>query len=427
MVGTGVFTSLGFQLDAVQSGFALMMLWLLGGVIALCGALCYGELASALPRSGGEFHFLGRIYHPAVGFLAGWVSFIMGFTLPIALAAMAFGSYFAGSSFGAVIPASPVVTSCVLVLLVTLAHTRDLRVGSWFQNLFTAFKLLLIVALVVAAGLLGKGGDMSFAPRREDFEVMLTTPYAVSLLYVLFAYTGWNAAVYVLEEVEDPRRTVPRSLITATLLVTVLYLALNAAFLLAAPIDALRGQLDVGHVAASYLFGEAGGRWMSAALSLALVSTVSAMVWAGPRVTQTIGEDYGFFRGLARTNARGIPAVALWLQTAIVIVLLVTSTFETLLVYTQFTLALSSALAVYGVMRLRRIAPDLPRPVRAWGYPWTPLVFLGLSLWTLAFTLIDRPLESLAGLGTVLSGLLVYRLSPRSDRAPGALAVDRDG
>lgn len=422
MIGTGVFTSLGFQLLDLRDGFALLALWILGGIFALCGALTYGELAAALPRSGGELHFLSRIYHPAVGFLAGWISVTMGFALPIALAAMAFGSY-----FSRVVPAaSPVVTSCAVVVTITLAHLHDLRFGSVFQNVFTAFKLGLIVVLVAAAGHHVFGADAistglapaDFLPTENTFDELTSGAFAVALLYVMFAYSGWNASVYVIDEIRDPRRTVPRSLFLATAVVTVLYTLLNAAFLAVAPAEAMVGEIDVGHVAATAIFGDSGGRIMSSLLCLALVSTISAMIWAGPRVTEVIGQDYAVFRPLARTNARGVPVVAILAQSALVLVLLVTATFQSLLVYTQFALALCSALTVLGVFVLRRREPDLPRPYRTWGYPVTPLLFLAITALTLVFTLRQHPVESLAGVLTVLSGLPIYWLSPKTPSRP---------
>lgn len=416
MVGTGVFTSLGFQLEGTRSPFALLLLWLLGGVFALCGALTYGELAAALPRSGGELNFLSRIYHPAVGFLAGWVSVVVGFTLPIALAAMAFGSYFARLLPGS----SPVLMSCLLVVIVTMAHLFSLRIGSLFQNAFTLFKVLLIIGFVAAAAMMAPSLSLDLTPTRQAWSEVWSGSYAISLLYVMYAYTGWNAATYVMDEVEQPRLNVPRSLALATLIVTVLYTALNWAFLVSAPADAMAGQLDVGHVAASHLFGDVGGRLMSGALCLALVSTISAMVWAGPRVTQVIGQDYAVFRRLARTNSRGIPVLAILVQSAGVLLLLVTSTFQILLVYAQFILGLSSALTVFGVFVLRRRAPDLERPYRVWGYPLTPLFFFLLSVLIVGFTFVERPWESIAGLLTVLLGLPVYWYSQRgrSARSP---------
>ncbi len=411
MIGTGVFTSLGFQVVDIHSGFALLMVWVLGGVFALCGALSYGELAATIPRSGGEFHFVGRIYHPALGFLTGWTSITVGFAAPIALAAMAFGRY-----FHRVVPgSSPVAVSCVVVALVTLFHLRDLRLGSWFQNLFTVFKVLLILVFIGASLTVKNPEPLSFAPTGADLSTVLGGPFAIALLFVMFAYSGWNASTYITDEVHDPARNVPRSLLLGTALVLVLYVGLNWAFLATAPIAEMAGQVEVGHVVATRIFGPEGGKVMSALLCIALVSAVSAMTWAGPRVTQVMGQDLAAFRPLARTSAAGIPRLAVLVQSAIVFVLLLTSTFEKILVYTQFTLTLWSFLTVLGVFVLRRTAPDLERPYRTWGYPLTPLLFLMISLFALGYTLVDRPWESLAGLATILAGLPIYLLSPKTN------------
>ena len=225
---------------------------------------------------------------------------------------------------------------------------------------------------------------------------------------------GWNASVYVIDEIRDPGRVVPRSLVLATAVVTVLYTATNAAFLAVAPAEEMVGQIDVGHVAAAAIFGDDGGRLMSSLLCLALVSTISAMVWAGPRVTQVIGQDYAVFRPLARTNDAGVPVVAIVAQSALVVVLLVTASFQALLVYTQFALGLCSALAVAGVFVLRRREGDRPIAYRTWGYPFTPLLFLAITGATLGFTLLQHPVESIAGLLTILLGLPIYWLSPKT-------------
>ncbi len=413
MVGTGVFTSLGFQLVDLRTGFALLALWVVGGLFALCGALTYGELGAALPRSGGELNFLGRIYHPSLGFLAGWISFIMGFTLPVALAAMAFGSYFQrvlSTEYSTEI-------SCAVVALVTAAHLFDLRIGAWFQNIFTAFKVVLITVFIAATvGVTlsrGRLQAVDFSPNREAWGEIFSGPFAVSLLYVMFAYAGWNASTYIIDEISDPARAVPKSLIVATLLVTVLYTGLNWAFLVTAPAEEMAGQVEVGHVSAAHVFGAQAGRWMSGLLCVALISTISAMTWAGPRVIQVLGQDFSFFRVLARTTERGIPALAILVQSSMVVVLLIKSNFQSLLVYTQFVLALCSALTVLGVFVLRWRAPDLERPYRTWGYPWTPAIFLLISLMTVIFTLLRHPSESLGGLFTVLLGLPIYLLSPK--------------
>ena len=411
MVGTGVFTSLGFQVADVTSGFALLSLWAIGGLFALCGALSYGELAAALPRSGGEYHYLTKAIHPGVGFLSGWVSLTAGFAPPIALAAISFGEY-----FSRVVPGTSVLAlSCGLVAFVTLFHLVNLRVGSSFQNVFTALKVLLIVVFIALPFVFSEvRSGIDFAPRGRDAALILSPPFGVSLLFVMFAYTGWNAATYVVSEVRDPTKNVPRALLLATAVVMVLYVGIHWAFLVTTPIDEIRGKIDVGHVVAARIFGEAGARWMSGILCVALVSSVSAMTWAGPRVTQAMGEDHRLFRALSRTTRAGIPVPAILLQSAIVFLMLVTSTFKSILVFVQVLLTLTSALTVAGVFVLRRRAPDLERPYRTWGYPATPLLFLGISVVALGYSLYQQPLESLAGFLLLAVGLAVYWLSPRS-------------
>jgi APA family basic amino acid/polyamine antiporter len=404
MIGTGVFTSLGFQAVDIKSGFALLCLWLVGGILALCGALSYGELAAVMPRSGGEFYYLSKIYHPAVGFLSGWLSATVGFAAPIAAAAMALGKY-----FSQVFPVFPPTAIAVAVAIgVSLIHTRDVKLGSYFQISFTLLKVLLILTLIVCGFLLGQPQDINFLPANNDLNLILSSPFAISLVYVMYAYSGWNASIYIASEVKEPEKNVPRSLLAGTLIVMALYLLINFIFLHTTPLDQLAGKVEVGAVAATQIFGELGGKVMSLLISLGLVSAISSMVWAGPRVTQTIGEDIPFFKLLATTNAKGIPYNAILAQLAIVLVLVITSTFESIITYLGFTLTLSSFLTVLGVFVHRFRYPDFPRPYKTWGYPVTPLIFLAISLWMLVFIFKDKPVESLAGLATILLGLPVY-------------------
>jgi len=409
MVGTGIFTSLGFQVGDLPSGFTLLFLWLVGGVCAFCGAVSYAELAAALPRSGGEYHFLSRIYHPAVGFLSGWLSATVGFAAPIALAAMAFAKYFAGLAPGT----SPLVMSIGIAILATLVHLHSVVFGGRFQNVATSFKLALILVFIgVGAFASAHVEPLSFLPKAGDGGLITSAPFAVSLVYVMYSYSGWNASTYIVGEVRDPSRNVPLSVAIGTGLVTFLYLALNAVFLHVAPLDALKGQLDVGHVAASYIFGVAGGRIMAGLICIGLISSISAMTWIGPRVTMAMGEDCQALRFLAWKNAQGVPSRAIVVQSLIVITLLLTSTFDMVLTYVQFSLTLCSFLTVLGVMVLRQTQPALPRPYKTWGYPVTPILFLAISGWMLAHIMRSNPRESLAGLATLFVGFVVYFLSP---------------
>src|ERR1700719_3068849 len=292
IIGTGIFTSLGFQLINIQSGFPLLMLWIVGGIAALCGALCYGELSAALPRSGGEYHFLSEIYHPAVGFMAGFVSATVGFAAPIALAAMAFGRYFQGVfNVG-----SPVLLSFAVVWLIALVHLSGLKFGSVFQNLFTLVKLFLITILIGAGLFVVPKQPIAFLPARGDAMSIFGAPFAVALVYVMYSYSGGNAASYIIGEIKRTEKNVPRSLLAGTLVVSAIYVLLNAIFLATTPASELRGQVEVGLIVGKHIFGADGGRVVGAVICLGLIASISSMTWIGPRVTMSMGEDHWLLR-----------------------------------------------------------------------------------------------------------------------------------
>jgi APA family basic amino acid/polyamine antiporter len=404
MIGTGVFTSLGFQITEIKSIFALLMLWLIGGLVAVSGALSYGELAAALPRSGGEYHFLSRIYHPILGFLAGWISILVGFAAPTALAAMAMGSY--AQSF---IPFSyPGTFAISVVVLLSLIHSYQIKIGGQFQRIVTFLKIALIIFFIISGIFIGGSQTLHILPRMADWKQVFSSSFAVSLIFVSYAFSGWNASVYITDEIKDPSKNIPWSLILGTLTVTILYFFLNFVFLYTAPMSTLEGKIEIGFISATYIFGESGGKIMSLVITLLLVSTLSAMIWIGPRVTMVMGEDYHLLRFLARKNKYGVPVLAIWIQTGITMVLIISSTFEQVLVYAGFVLNIFTLLSVIGVFILRIKHPDLPRPYKIWGYPVTPFFFILLSLWTLTYLMIDRTTESMLGLVTVLSGILIY-------------------
>ena len=404
MVGTGVFTSLGFQVPGLPSGFAILVLWAVGAVFALCGALCYSELAAALPRSGGEYNFLSRIYGRPVGFMGGFVSATVGFAAPVTLAAIAFGAYLA-----AVFPVvPPLAASTAVVIAVTAAHLITIDMSRNFQVLFTTLKLLLIATLIVAGALIGPSEPVSFLPRSGDAGLVFSAPFAVALMYVMYAYSGWNAATYITGEVRRPARDVPWGLIAGTSFVGLLYVALNAVFLKTVPMSTLAGKLEVGNLAAVAIFGKDGGRILSGFICAGLISSISAMTWAGPRVMQTIGEDFHSLRFFARKTAGGIPARAVILQAILVLVILWNAKFQDVLVSAQFALVICGLLTVAGVVVLRVREPQLARPFRCWGYPVTPALFAITGLFTLAYTALTKPQSAAVGVGTVLAGFVVY-------------------
>ena len=428
MIGTGVFTSLGFQLLDIESGFVLLMLWAVGGLAALCGAMTYAELGAALPRSGGEYNFLTEIYHPAAGFVSGWVSATIGFAAPTALAAFTFAAYGTSIFPQFADPVTRKLIAAALVIVLAVVHGGSRRGSGGLQMLFTVLKVAVIIGFSVAALAFAKSVQpVTFVPTQGDGALLTGGAFAVSLIYVSYAYTGWNAATYLSSELDNPQRSLPWILAVGTGVVMLLYVLLNYVFLSVAPIEAMKGQLEIGYIAAQSAFGDIGGRFTGLVLALLLISTVSAMTIAGPRVLQVIGEDIPGLRFLAVTNRDGIPHRAIYLQSALAVVFILTSTFESVLVFAGFTLALNSLATVLGVFVLRWRRPELPRPYRTFLYPLTPLIYLALTGWTLTFVIINQPQQALPGLGLIVAGLIVYLLTGgyRRDNAASEAAADR--
>lgn len=405
MVGTGVFTSLGFQVGAVPSGPALMLLWLLGGLIALCGALSYAELVAAIPQSGGEYRFLGVLFHPSLGWAAGLLSLVIGFAAPAALAALALGGYAHKVAHG--LPQRGVAAG--VLVLVAAAHLRSVRISARFQTATTLLKLTLVTGFIVCAFVLPGKGDVRWTPDfATDWKLVMQPAFAVSLLFVFYAYSGWNAAVYIADEVERPQRTVVVALLAGTGLVTALYLLVNAAFLKAAPLGELAGVVEVGHVAAAAVLGERGAVVFSALLSVGLVATVSALVWAGPRVMAAIGRDLPALGGLARLNAGGVPARATLLVTGLALGFVAVGDFGEILTYTQSGLTLCSTLTVAGVFRARKLKLAPVGAFRCPWYPLPPLVFVVLSLVALGWSFAGSPGATAAGFCTCFVAWVLY-------------------
>lgn len=413
MIGTGVFTSLGYQLADIDSAFVLLLLWFVGGCTALCGALTYAELGTRLPRSGGEYHFLSQIYHPSLGFISGWISALVGFAAPTALAAMTFSAYLS-AALGDALIINQQLLAIGLVVVLTLFHCRSTQSSAGIQNLFTMIKLLLILGFCFLIGTYHNNpAPISFAPEADDHLLIFGSAFAVSLIYVNYAYTGWNAVTYITGELDDAQRNVPRVLIIGTLTVMVIYILLNGVFLLAAPMDLLRNKIEVGVIVAEVTFGREGAVVMGVVLSLLLVSTVSAMILAGPRVLQVIGEDFPLFRFFAAKGDGGVPARAILLQSALTILFISTATFESVLIFSGFVLGVNTLFTVAGVFVLRfrdRGSEPSPGAYRTLGYPVTPIIFIGLTLWTLVFLGFSRPIEVGYGLGLILAGFVAYLL-----------------
>lgn len=403
MIGTGVFTSLGFQLFNIHSVFSILVLWLLGGIISFCGALVYGELGVAIPRSGGEYAYLSKLMHPSVGFLSGWVSSTVGFSAPVALASMALGTY-----VNKIFPEVNITFCALLVVaVITLIHATNLKMGSGVQKILTLLKLLVIVCFIIAGFIHTPNHAISIAPQAFSWDEILSSGFWVSLVYVSYAYSGWNAASYIVGDMDDPKKNLPKALLLGTLIVTVVYVLLNFIFLYSAPMDEMRGVLEIGHVSAQYIFGEVIGKLMSMVIAFLLLSSISAMIMAGPRIIATMGEDLSLLGFLARTNENNVPYMAVITQSLITVLLIVTAKFEAVLTFVGFSLSIFTFLTVSSIFVLRYRGIDTGG-YKTWGYPVTPIIFLALNAFTLYFVFTQKPAESLWGLLNVGIGGVVY-------------------
>ncbi|GDY21912.1 amino acid permease [Verrucomicrobiota bacterium] len=398
MIGTGVFTTSGFLLGDLGSADTVLAAWAVGGVIAALGALSYGALARRIPESGGEYLFLSRTLHPSAGFLAGWISLLVGFSAPMAAAAMAFGEYTKTWLPGW----NPRATGTALIVGLSVLHAVRVAPGAWVQNVAVALKAGLIAAFIgLACGRLPAPGVVEAGAGTGAG--VWSPAFAVSLVWVSFSYAGWNAAIYVGGEIRDAERNLPRALLAGALLVTALYLGLNFVFLRAVPAVELVGQLEVGRIAARALGGAAWAEAVTALVALGLLTSVSSMVMAGPRVYARMAAD-GYLP--AWLNCReGAPRAAIGFQLAVALVMLWTATYKSLLTYIGFTLSLSTAATVVGLMRLRRREGA---SLRVPGWPWVPGLFVASVLWMAVFSVARQPVESALGLATLGVGWVAW-------------------
>ena len=415
IVGSGIFTTSGFVARDVGSPGWLMGLWLAGGMIALAGALSYAELGAALPEVGGEYVYLREAYGPFVAYLTGWTSFFIGFSGAIAAAALAFAGYLQRLIPGlAVAERLGKVIALAALCALTAIHVYGVGPGAKMQRVLTVGMIGAIVALVVAAFVFGQGSVANFAssaPARGNA--------AISLIFILYAYSGWNAAAYLAGEIREPRRSIPAALIGGLTIVTVLYLAMNAMYLYALPITAMAGVLTIADVAAVAMFGAFASRVVAAIFALALLGSISAMVIAGPRVYFAMARDGLFPRSIGVVyQSRGTPARAILMQSAWASVLILFfGAFDRIVVYSGFAIALFSAMAVAALIVLRTRRPDLRRPFRVPGYPYIPAAYVALSIWIVTVAVFSRPVEALLGALTIAAGIPFYLISRRLVRS----------
>jgi APA family basic amino acid/polyamine antiporter len=417
MVGAGIFTTSGLLLAGLNDPVLMMVLWVVGGIIAICGALSYGELGAAMPEAGGEYLFLSKLYSPLFGFLSGWVSFMVGFSAPIAASALGFSEYFCRAIPS--IPAwmdragilSPVLTGKLLavciILIFTFIHYRGIKYGAKIQNVLTVLKVALIMILLIAGFTSGKG-DLSNFTRGSNIAPGIAgwKTIGLSLMWIMFAYSGWNASTYLGAEIKNPSKILPRSLLYGTGIVIALYLALNMLYVYGIRPDDMKGIISVGGLAMGNLFGRSADILFSLLIAFALFSSLSAFIIIGPRVYYSMAKDGLFFKSAGRIHKKfQVPSNSILLQCIIAVLMVLSGTFEQVLTYMGFALGVFPILTVFGVIKLRR---DNPEAVRMPGYPLTQIIYILSGLLILGLSYAERPLESSIASLTVIAGIPAY-------------------
>ena len=417
IIGAGIFTTTGFLMDSLGNPLLMLTLWFVGGLIAFCGAIAFGEMGAIFPEAGGEYIFISKLFNPLLGFLSGWLSLIVGFSAPIAASAIGFSGYLllAFPSLQNSLFISEIISpglfkkllAIIVILIFTLIHSRGIIFGTRIQNILTILKVALIIGLVIAGFTIGTGSFENFR-NTANFEFSFSgwKSIGLSLIFVMFAYSGWNSATYIGSEIKNPRKVIPISLLISTGIVMVLYLLLNGFFVYAISPEELKGVPEIAGLAAGNAFGSMTETVISLLISFALVSSLSAFIILGPRVYYSMTREGYFFAFAAKIHPKyKVPLGAIILQSSIAIVLVLSGTFEQLLVYMGFSLGLFPILAVLGVFKLRLKGKSA---FKFSGFPIIHLIFIVTGIGMLTLTYFERPLESSIAILTALSGIPVF-------------------
>lgn len=407
MIGTGIFTTLGFQLTDITNTYSIFLLWFIGGILALFGAFCYAELGSHFKGNGGDFIYLKETYHPILGYLVSWISLIIGFSSPVALAALAMSKYLSafdvsfGNSF-----------AIGIIFLVSVFLSFSLKASSRFHNFFTLIKIAFIIVLIIIGIGISDSETIGNSLKLDSSwqkEIMLPA-FATSLVFVTYSYTGWNSASYIAGEIKDVQKNLPKSLIVGTVFVTVCYLLVNFIMLKHAPVNQLAGKEDVMGEAANNMLGNTFGKIVNIFIALQLVATISGYLWVGSRLTQAFAKENRLWKSLSIGNKKGIPVRAIFAHAVIATLIILTGSFKEIFVYTAFILQLFASLAISTAYFIKKEDRKIFKSNIFYIFP---TVFLLFSIYILYFTLIHNPKESIIGLGIVAVGIVLYLIDKK--------------
>lgn len=397
MVGTGVFTSLGYQVPELHNTFTIILLWTIGGILALIGAFIYAELGAHFKQSGGDYIYLSRTYHPIMGYITSWVSLIVGFSGPIALAALAMAKYLGFENERS--------TAILIIIIIAIFQCFSLKVSSRFQNIFAVLKVAFIIVLILIGISISPSPTNALLWDNSWTHEIIVPAFASSLVFVTYAYTGWNSASYIVEEIEKPKVNLPKALIIGTVFVTVSYVLVNFVFLKHASIEQMEGKEDIANIAFTNILGVRGVKWISYLIALQLVSTISGYLWVGSRVTQATAKENHLWSYLGKENKNRIPICAVVAHTLISILIILSGKFEEIFIYTAFVLQLLSTAAVSTSLFIKKKDRVL---FKGNIFLLMPVIFLLFSFYILYFTFVNHPRESIIGLGIIGAGMTLY-------------------
>lgn len=424
MIGIGIFVTTGVIAETLPSPGGVLLIWIFGGLLALAGALSCAELSASLPYAGGDYVYIREAYGKFMGFLSGWSSFLVTFSGAIAFLAVGFTGFMAfffpglGSEealLSLAIPGFPMkitlgtVFSIIVVALISALHCLGVRQGSVTQNILTTLKIGSLLGIIFLGLFFGEGSVAHFAPLFDWEKITNLSLFGAAFIPAIFAYSGWNAIIYIAGEVKEPERTLPRALLLANLIVIALYLAVNAVYIYGVPVAEMKGALRVSEAATTALFGRQTSAWITAMITVSILGALNVVTMIGPRIYYAMAQDGLFFRRLSRLHPKfGTPTSAIIVQAIWACFLIVTGTFGTLFTYVSVIIVLFSALTVGSVIVLRWNRPDLNRPYKLWGYPLVPILFILAHLWIAWGSLIEKPWETLWGVFVVGLGIPAY-------------------
>jgi APA family basic amino acid/polyamine antiporter len=424
MIGIGIFVTTGAIAETLPTPGGVLLVWILGGLLALTGALSCAELSASLPYAGGDYIYIREAYGKLMGFLSGWSSFLVTFSGAIAFLAVGFNGFmsfffpvlgsqeaiFSATILGLWINVTVgTLFSVIVVIMISGLHCLGVRQGTVTQNILTTLKIGSLLGILILGVSFGKGNTAHFSPLFDWQKITNFSVFAAAFIPAIFAYSGWNAVIYIAGEVKDPEKNPPRALSWANLIVIALYLAVNVVYIYGVPVTEMKGALRVSEVATTALFGYQTSAWITGIITVSILGALNVVTMIGPRIYYAMAQDGVFFKRLSRIHPIfGTPTNAIILQAIWACCLIVTGTFGTLFTYVSIIITLFSALTVGSVIVLRWKRPELKRPYKLWGYPIVPILFIIAHLWIVWGSLVEKPWESLIGVFIVSLGIPAY-------------------